>query len=1844
TTSLVVPQEDLFQFKYRMSAKDLEMNNCDDEKICYDCYYDLEIRISGGCITPIVEKRTNLTFSNPGNVPNVDLDCLTSASAITAEFDVTLPEGEYDVVKILTVSKRAQDHYRENIFLQNNICKTLQEFIDERTPVMQAQFPCNITCASCTTSLGTYQQYRSAFLTQQGINPLTTVSYENEIKASYDEGMKACDALCKGADNVVASIENAMLDDMTPDEGQYARLDLDLDDDNIINPGEPFNDDYGRYEKYSNRPWNIFNADRYKSPLVQYHNEYGEVEPISVKAFTPQELADNFKAAWAKDLLPLHPEYNKLQKVKQLLLPSYSYDKILRETNTWTEANNNHFIEEVISTGSGTGIVTADPFFSLLPAYSITIKKYIGVDFDVYPNPTPKSLWSMAWMAVMCNSSNTATCLTTNLTPSTLTGISNCEDYRNRIWRIYRDLYLTQKERMINEWLQIVAPVDYSQFAANKYERRFGRPEDYYTAQMTAFVNTAAGGTVPDVDINGLNPAYAENCEAYKVAWTMELKKCLAGRGDMNTIIAEVNDALKNICVKGSDINHPFGSSTIAPGMSDPYGSFTEAIRVILANHLVPKSALCHPDMITFPQPYDLQMPLSDEPTGSYYDECVCNRLTTFTSEYAAADPDHTIFANFIEFMQVRYNVTLTEAQIQELILSCGKTCKGISGEISVTLPAIFSCLTPLKTCIDCEEYLTYKQAFENHFPPLSENVPFANPADDDELNANIAFANYMNNKTGFNKSWTEYFSFGQNCFLTRQENNASSAAVVYKLCSDKQIFPITQVPAPTCTDDLEWMVFNEVFEQYQLYVQQQKDDFDKAYLEECLNTVKLETFTVTSSVPEYHYTLYYYDQAGNLVKTIPPEGVRPDFSPGFLADVKNARENQYQPAYVNQHTLATQYCYNALNQVTRQYSPDGGESEFWYDQLGRLVVSQNAKQKLLHKFSYTRYDELGRITEVGEKTKNPANIGIIQVIAQGQDPLMSLETWLTPSHTEPNNNITHTIYDLKYDPLCTDNYLCQQNLRNRVSYSYVQKEDNGDAPTAAPWESATFYTYDIHGNVDVLLQDYKNGMGTMPGGNRYKKIAYKYDLISGKVNEVAYQPGAADAFYHRYSYDAENKLTEVYTSKEYVYWEREASYKYYRHGPLGRTVLGKYGVQGIDYAYTLQGWLKGVNTTGIARGGNVGDGADCGEGTAVELLHVPSRLVPYSDKYVANKGIIFEPGFESLPADDFTAYIDPLLTSCGTGGEGTAGSELPVTANNGFYDMGRDGLTGPTGLPINTTNTDLYGNNVRTTDAYGYSLNYFSGDYTQIDEEGERAFLSMTHPMGDETEIKVANQLYNGNIAAMLVSIPKLGDARVYGYRYDQLNRITDMIAYKGVNGNDNSFSATPLQDYREAITYDANGNIKTYKRNGFANGGLAMDNLYYQYEKGTDGRITSNKLRYVHDQVPKDKYTEDIDSHLPENTPLSTAENDKNPLGVNDNYAYDAIGNLIKDTKEGITNIEWNVYGKIERIQKSKTEGTLTTQTDITYTYDVSGNRISKKVGTTKLVGSAESYKAVTTFYVRDASGNVMSVYQTGETPEGGALNSNLLCQTEVHLYGSSRLGILNTKVDVGIESRTFLAMTGTTLDRGELFTFERGATFFELTNHLGNVLVTITDKRLERTGVHDGNTIVEYYSPDVVTANDYYPFGMLMPGRKFDGGSGYRYGFNGQEKSDEIFDGSTTAEYWEYDSRIGRRWNLDPILKESESPYLCFSGSPIVLSDIDGDDAGNDGNDPDPPARGSTIKTDHQKGAVDAIAPNGDMVLVGNKNSKVHTVSTNLGTDTKADFRLTYFYIEGENGGWS
>lgn len=78
-------------------------------------------------------------------------------------------------------------------------------------------------------------------------------------------------------------------------------------------------------------------------------------------------------------------------------------------------------------------------------------------------------------------------------------------------------------------------------------------------------------------------------------------------------------------------------------------------------------------------------------------------------------------------------------------------------------------------------------------------------------------------------------------------------------------------------------------------------------------------------------------------------------------------------------------------------------------------------------------------------------------------------------------------------------------------------------------------------------------------------------------------------------------------------------------------------------------------------------------------------------------------------------------------------------------------------------------------------------------------------------------------------------------------------------------------------------------------------------------------------------------------------------------------------------------------------------------------------------------------------------------------------------------------------------------------------------------------------------------------------YSPFGASLQNRSFSSGA-YRYGFNGQEKDDEVAGTGNimTAEYWEYDIRLGRRWDIDPIVKPSESSYSTFLNSPIIYSD--------------------------------------------------------------------------------
>ncbi len=92
------------------------------------------------------------------------------------------------------------------------------------------------------------------------------------------------------------------------------------------------------------------------------------------------------------------------------------------------------------------------------------------------------------------------------------------------------------------------------------------------------------------------------------------------------------------------------------------------------------------------------------------------------------------------------------------------------------------------------------------------------------------------------------------------------------------------------------------------------------------------------------------------------------------------------------------------------------------------------------------------------------------------------------------------------------------------------------------------------------------------------------------------------------------------------------------------------------------------------------------------------------------------------------------------------------------------------------------------------------------------------------------------------------------------------------------------------------------------------------------------------------------------------------------------------------------------------------------------------------------------------------------------------------------------------------------------------------------------------------------LKYQRKDVLISNKVELICSTDP--DFDGD--YRFGFNGQEKDNEIagIGNHNTALFWEYDTRLGRRWNLDPVDQINISNYACFGNNPILMTDELGD----------------------------------------------------------------------------
>ena len=779
-------------------------------------------------------------------------------------------------------------------------------------------------------------------------------------------------------------------------------------------------------------------------------------------------------------------------------------------------------------------------------------------------------------------------------------------------------------------------------------------------------------------------------------------------------------------------------------------------------------------------------------------------------------------------------------------------------------------------------------------------------------------FYSYINAPDNLYATWNGYVT---NVYTQEKEVCPPPAL----LPTNQNLSPIEPQPSPCEIFNVNIQAAYKT-ELLQAYFDNLKERFIQEYTTAALNSVQ-EIYTKSSFDKEYHYTLYYYDQAGNLIQTVPPKGVDRMGTGNDTAinQVRDTNPDYIASQHAPTHELVTAYKYNSLNQLVWQKTPDGGETKFAYDPLGRIIASQNAKQQdgvplldilqdwpsstltkgtklafenngngtdvrctiagttepnylrtnlsvpnsniivggtfelgtcqnnrigigfdyentsgtnniynsngvvfphpdryllyyftaqvgsdllristgspdfydeinnnihykpvratsvkyapnspdfirinndnptldlevkkignkitfhvngrqvyflatnsgsiyvneivlpeyldshipnaayriVTHQyliknirvqtqsylpakqtFSYTRYDKLGRIFEAGEFRTNLTNLNIneegqlvdgTRLVNTDAVKALLLDVPYPLNVASLRKEVVRTLYDEPLQSSLFTNYEANNSLKRVtavMAYDELSNEDDSEELNTE-FKNALHYNYDVHGNVkELVFQNMDPNLADLgiSEDQTIKRVQYDYDLISGNVNKVTYQPNRRDQFIHKYTYDADNRITDVSTSKDNVIWEKDASYKYYEHGPLARTELGDKKVQGIDYFYTLQGWLKGVNSEKLA---------------------------------VAN-------------------------------------------------DIGKDGQT----------------SNVFARDAFSYSLSYFDNDYKPRNADVAQ-FLNYS----TAGSLAYNKNLYNGNIKAMTTSLMNTSNVLLptlhNKYRYDQLNRIKGM------------------------------------------------------------------------------------------------------------------------------------------------------------------------------------------------------------------------------------------------------------------------------------------------------------------------------------------------------------------------------------------------------------------------------------------------------------------------------------
>lgn len=768
----------------------------------------------------------------------------------------------------------------------------------------------------------------------------------------------------------------------------------------------------------------------------------------------------------------------------------------------------------------------------------------------------------------------------------------------------------------------------------------------------------------------------------------------------------------------------------------------------------------------------------------------------------------------------------------------------------------------------------------------------------------------------------------------------------------------------------------------------------------------------IITEVNYYDYSLNYYDKAGNLKKTIPPLG----FDEAAY-DLGTEFPN---------HTMASLYEYNATGELQSTTSPEQGDAQFVYREDGQILFSLNTKQAIAEEFSYTVYDSRARPIESGVCTgTNPyfpltfntvPNFIVQESIAAGSGSFTKTGT--------SDDWISSGIFSV--EGTGTENF--------RLSFNFIQGKEGvvglSETNIDGNYTTVEHAMYFLNGQISIL-----NSGTTVASNVAYFTVGDVFSierignaLIYKKNNGIIFQetPWLLNSSYPElyvdgalYSQgasahsmtitglsddpipltppeefvlgnDRREQLFTVYDIPDTEgLWEilypfgnppSEPLKRRQRFvaGNVSKTYTKEPETTTTWYSYDIYGrveWMvQFINGIGAK---TIDYEYDDATGAVTMVRYQKDKASErFTHKYIYNN--VGELVTVQTSRDNVNFIEHAQYEYYETGAvkrvnlaEGLQGIDYIYTLEGQLKAINHPGLSGtedPGGDP---------------NDVFGYVIDYHKRDYSRTGT-------------GNINWSQSGTDRFDGNIKGVrwgTEGLTPTGRQNAYQYNYNQNNWLTH-ASFGSVNNDTNNhsiFTPNANADYMvDKLFYDPNGNLLSLNRNkNSGTGSNSMDSLIYHYAPD------SNQLDYV----------EDTSGNIIDDGDIK----DQNP----NNYVYNSIGQLIENKQDDIgydyyaTGLVKSVFSTVSNDPKK-----------VEFFYNDRGHRVSKL---TTMPNNTQQQ----TFYVRDASGSAMAIYNTS-IGIGTEPSNNI----EYPIYGLSRLGVA---------------------DQGNIFKYQ-------ISDHLGNVRAVI------------------------------------------------------------------------------------------------------------------------------------------------------------------------------------------